>query len=110
MAKTAAERQLKRREKLKSSVNRVDYETHKRIDRERKKKARRTMGTKQLSDLRKRNRLAVRNHRMGNANEEIVDGNGTVNGTCYNNGFTRQSQIKSYEGSTPKSKEKSIFS
>ncbi|KAK6178203.1 hypothetical protein SNE40_013013 [Patella caerulea] len=83
MAKTAAERQQKRREKLKSSVNRVDYETHKRIDRERKKKARSTMGTKQLSDLRKRNRLAVRNHRMGNANEEIVDGNGTVTGTCY---------------------------
>ncbi|KAK6191012.1 hypothetical protein SNE40_002762 [Patella caerulea] len=58
MAKTAAYRQQKRREKLKSSVYRVDYETHKRTDRERKKKARSTMGTKQLSDLRKRNRLA----------------------------------------------------
>ncbi|ESO88891.1 hypothetical protein LOTGIDRAFT_165309 [Lottia gigantea] len=82
MAKTAAERQRKRREKLKMENNRVDYEEHKRRDRERKKLAKLLMLPKEKENLQTRTREAVRQHRMNNSQIRVVDGT-VVGGTPY---------------------------
>ncbi|ESO95533.1 hypothetical protein LOTGIDRAFT_160697 [Lottia gigantea] len=82
MAKTAAERQRKRREKLKMENNRVDYEEHKRRDRERKKLAKLLMLPKEKENLQTRTREAVRQHRMNNSQIKVVDWT-VVGGTPY---------------------------
>ncbi|ESO98174.1 hypothetical protein LOTGIDRAFT_174307 [Lottia gigantea] len=62
--------------------NRVDYEEHKRRDRERKKLAKLLMLPKEKENLQTRTREAVRQHRMNNSQIKVVDGT-VVGGTPY---------------------------
>ena len=62
MAKTAAERQRKRREKLKLSV--IELQEYRRRDEDRKKLSRDTMTKAQLKAIRKRGKIATRKWRF----------------------------------------------